>query len=78
MGLSSRTEAREKVRGEYGFEFARGGEGEGKRGVWVLLSYEAKNKRQKLRCLLLRRKKIFFYIYEVITWEKEKKGSVIQ
>jgi hypothetical protein len=22
-------------RGEYGFEFAHGGEGEGKRGVWV-------------------------------------------
>ena len=26
---------RERVRGEYGSEFARGGEGEGKRGVWV-------------------------------------------
>ena len=25
---------------------------------------------EKLRSLLLRRKKIFFYIYEVITWER--------
>ena len=33
--MSSRAEGREKVRGEYRFEFARGGEGEGKRGVWV-------------------------------------------
>jgi len=33
-------------------------------------AYEVKNKRQKLRCLLLLRKKIFFlYIYEVITWD---------
>ncbi len=30
-------------------------------------------KRDKLRCLLLRRKKIFLYIYDVITWEKYKK-----
>ncbi len=35
MGLSSRAEVRVKVRGEYGFEFARGGEGVGKGGVWV-------------------------------------------
>ena len=34
-GLSSRTEGRERVRGVYGFEFARGGEGVGKGGVWV-------------------------------------------
>jgi hypothetical protein len=35
---------------------------EGKGGVWVYEAYEVKNKREKLRCLLLRRKKknIFF------------------
>jgi hypothetical protein len=50
--------------GSKGFEFARGGEGVGKGGVWglrergrVYEAYEVKNKRQKLRCLLLRRKK---------------------
>jgi len=32
-----------------------------------------KKKREKLRCLLLRRKtKHNFYIYDVITWGKEK------
>jgi hypothetical protein len=30
-----------------------------------------------LRCLLLRRKKIFFYIYDAITWKKEKKAWLI-
>jgi hypothetical protein len=37
-------------------------EGEGKGGVWVYEAYEVKIKREKLRCLLLRRKKknIFF------------------
>ena len=41
-----------------------GGEGEGKGGVYIQLSYEAKNKRQKLRCLLLRRKKKnIFYLF---------------
>ncbi len=56
--------------GSIGFEFSCGGEGESKGGVKVLL-YEAKNKRQKLRCLLLpSQKKIFFYLYDVITWEK--------
>ena len=40
------------------------GEGEGKGGVWVKLSYEAKKKGEKLRCLLLRRKKkIIFFIF---------------
>jgi hypothetical protein len=39
----------------------------------LTLSCEAKNKRQKLRCLLLRRKKKnIFYIFMMITWEKEK------
>jgi len=39
------------VRGSKGFEFVRE-------------SYEAKNKRQKLRCLLLRRKKKnIFYLF---------------
>ena len=53
-----------------------GAGGRGRReGVRVELSYEAKNKRQKLRCLLLRRKKKnIFFIYEVITWEKRKKS----
>jgi hypothetical protein len=69
---------RVRVRGEYRFEFARGGEGVGKGGVWVSLSYEAKNKRQKLRCLLLRRKKSFFlYIYEVITYGKKEKKALL-
>jgi hypothetical protein len=49
----------------------------GKGVVYAYEAYEAKNKRQKLRCLLLRRKKktIFLFIYEVITWGKRKKGS---
>jgi hypothetical protein len=46
-------------------------ESEGKAGMvgWVYEAYELKNKREKLRCLLLRRKKknMFFYIYDVIT-----------
>jgi hypothetical protein len=29
----------------------------------VYEAYEVKNKRQKLRCLLLRRKKNFFYLF---------------
>jgi hypothetical protein len=45
-------------------------------GVKVQLSYEVKNKRGKLRCPLLRRKKNFFLcIYDVITWGKQKKSS---
>jgi hypothetical protein len=51
--------------------------------VRVYEAYEVKNKRQKLRCLLPRRKKkiIFllfmkcFVIYEVITWENRKKSA---
>ena len=44
--------------GSKGFEFARGGEGR------VYEAYEVKNKRQKLRCLLLRRKKeIFVFLF---------------
>jgi len=39
----------------------------------VYEAYEVKNKRQKLRCLLLRRKKNFFFIDEVITWGKKRK-----
>jgi hypothetical protein len=35
-------------------------EGEGKGGVRVYETYEVKNKRGKIRCLLLRRKKIFY------------------
>ena len=50
-----------------------GGRGRRER-VRVYEAYEVKNKRQKLRCLLLRRKKNCFFIYEVITWGKEKKA----
>ena len=47
-----------------GFEFVRVGEKEGKEGVWVYEAYEVKNKREKLRCLLLRRKKkMIFFIF---------------
>ena len=47
-------------------------EGEGKGGVRVYETYEVKIKRGKLRCLLLHRKKnFFFYIYHVITWGKK-------
>jgi hypothetical protein len=36
-------------------------------GGWVYEAYEVKNNREKLRCLLLRRKKkLLFYIYDVI------------
>jgi hypothetical protein len=38
-------------------------EGEGKGGVWVYEAYEVKNKREKLRCLLLHREKNFFSIF---------------
>jgi len=36
---------------------------------------EAQKKRGKLRCLLLRQKKIFFYIYDVITWGGKKSAA---
>jgi hypothetical protein len=36
-------------------------EGEGKGGVRVYETYEVKNKREKLRCLLLHRKRFFFW-----------------
>jgi hypothetical protein len=36
------------------------GRGQGVRGVRVYEAYEVKTKREKLRCLLLHRKKIFF------------------
>jgi hypothetical protein len=39
----------------------RRAESEGKGGVWVYEAYEVKNEREKLRCLLLRRKKNFFF-----------------
>jgi hypothetical protein len=34
-----------------------------KGGVRVYEAYEVKHKREKLRCLLLRRKKNFFFIF---------------
>jgi hypothetical protein len=37
------------------------GSGRGRRGGCGFSSYEVKNKSEKLRCLLLRRKKIVFY-----------------
>jgi hypothetical protein len=46
--------------------------------VRVYEAYEVKNKRQKLRCLLLRRKKIYLFIYEVIIWEKRKKALLFR
>ncbi len=49
---------REKVRGEYKFSSLM----------------KQKKRGGKLRCLLLCWKKIFFYIYDVITWEKRKKS----
>jgi hypothetical protein len=36
---------------------------EGGKEGWVYEAYEVKNKRGKLRCLLLHRKKIFFYLF---------------
>ena len=53
-----------RTRGGKGFEFALVDEREDKAGVQVYEAYEAK-KGGKLRCLLLRRKKIFFNIYDV-------------
>ena len=39
------------------------------------VAYEVKNKREKIRCLLLRQKKNFYiYIYDVITWGEKKKA----
>jgi hypothetical protein len=43
--------------------------------VRVYEAYEVKNKRQKLRCLLLRRKKIYLFIYEVIKTETGRPPS---
>jgi hypothetical protein len=42
-----------------------------KGGVWVYEAYDVKNIREKIRYLLLRRKKIFFYIYDVIHRKKK-------
>jgi hypothetical protein len=58
MGLSSRAEE----------------EGVGKGGVWVYEAYEVKNKREKLRCLLLRRKKKnIIYIFMKLMKRKKRK-----
>jgi len=49
-----------------------------KGGVQVYEAYEVKKSGGKLRCLLLRRQKnLFFYIYEVFTWEILKKRPTI-
>ncbi len=39
-------------------------------GGEVYEAYEVKNIREKLRCLLPEKEKYFFYIHDVITWEK--------
>ena len=51
-----------------------GGWGRRERGR-VYEAYEVKNKRQKLRCLVLRRKKIYLFIYEVIKTETGRPPS---
>jgi hypothetical protein len=53
MGLSSRAEGREKVRGEY--------------GVSSLMKQNKKGKNCAVFCFA--GKRFFFYIYDVITWE---------
>jgi len=53
------------------------GERWGQRGSIGLALLLFKKKREKLRCLLLRRKKIFFYIYEVFTSESNKTSADI-
>jgi hypothetical protein len=55
----------------------RWAESEGKGGVWVYEAYEVKNKREKLRCLLLslEKEKYFFNIYDVITSPEKEKSS---
>jgi hypothetical protein len=62
---------RERGQGEsIGFEFARVGEREDKEGVRGYEACEVKKNGEKLRCLILRRKKnSFIYIYEACTWE---------
>jgi hypothetical protein len=49
-------------------------EGEGR----VYEAYEVKNKRQKLRCLLLRREKknIFYLFMKSLLWKKFLNGAV--
>ena len=63
-----------------GFEFVSGGEGVGKWGVWGQLSYEAKLKKGKIVLSFASpgKEKYFLFIYEVITWEKRKKGSALE
>jgi hypothetical protein len=50
---------------------------EDKGGVWVYEAHEVKNKREKVRCLLLRLKKIFFLYYDVITSPGKKTALLI-
>ena len=58
------------AQGERGWR--EGTEGEGR----VYEAYEVKNKRQKLRCLLLRRKKknIFYLFMKSLLWKKFLNG----
>ena len=53
-----------------------GGRG-GREGVRVSLSYEAKTKRQKLRCLCFAGKGIFFYLRSDYMGKKKKKALLI-
>ena len=59
--MSSRAEMRDKVRGEYRFS--------------SLVKQNKKGKNCAVFCFAGKRK-IYFFIYEVITWEKRKKSPV--
>jgi hypothetical protein len=53
-------------------------EREGKGGYRFMKLMKSKIKEKIYACLLLYRKKdFFFYIHDVITWEKQKKSSAI-
>ena len=61
--MSSRTEVREKVRGEYRFEFARGGEGVGK-GEYRVSSLMKQNKKAKICFVIyIAGKKNYYFIF---------------
>jgi hypothetical protein len=49
------------------------GRRDGRKGGCGFSSLVKKQKGEKLRCILLRRKKIIFYIYDLITWGKKIK-----
>jgi hypothetical protein len=59
--------------GSIGFEFARVGERGKRRGEHRFMKLMKPKKGGKLRCLLLRRKKIYLFIYDVITSPEKTK-----